>query len=106
LTYIPVTTSIISNKSISSWPHWNFIIWSSIIVVCAIVGKKSLLLKNLNDFFTELNDTFGEIDRVQTATTKFRSLRHGSCPASVYATDFRQQVCDINCNDNALIGAF
>jgi hypothetical protein len=39
-----------------------------------LLVKNSPLLKDLNDFLTEFNDTFGEIDRVQTATTKFRSL--------------------------------
>ena len=37
---ILVTTLTIFNRSISSWPHWNFVIWSSIIMICIIVGKK------------------------------------------------------------------
>jgi hypothetical protein len=34
------TSLKISNKSISSWHHWNFVIWSNIIVICTIVGEK------------------------------------------------------------------
>jgi hypothetical protein len=35
-----ITILKISNKSISSWHHWNFVIWSNIIVICTIVGEK------------------------------------------------------------------
>jgi hypothetical protein len=68
--------------------------------------KDSLLLENLDDFFIEFNDTFGEIDRVWTATTKIRSLCQGSCPTSIYAVDFCQLKCDVDWDDNALISAF
>jgi hypothetical protein len=49
---------------------------------------------------------FGEIDRVRTATTKFRSLQQGSRPASVYVADFYQLICDVDWDDNAIINAF
>jgi hypothetical protein len=68
--------------------------------------KNSPLLEDLDDFLTEFNDTFGEIDRVRTATTKFRSLQQGSRPASVYVADFYQLICDVDWDDNAIINAF
>ena len=68
--------------------------------------KKFPPLKELDDFLIEFNDICGEFDRVQTATTKFRSLRHGSYPTSIHVADFHQLVCDINWDDNALIGVF
>jgi hypothetical protein len=60
----------------------------------------------LDDFFMEFSDTFGETDKIRTATTKLWSLRQGSHPASVYTVDFRQLVCNVDLDDNALISAF
>jgi hypothetical protein len=54
-----------------------------------LLKKNSLLIKDLDDFFTKFNDTFGKTDRVRTATTKFCSLRQESRPASIYVADFR-----------------
>jgi hypothetical protein len=35
-----------------------------------LLEKNSLLLEDLDDFVIEFSDTFGETDRVRTATTK------------------------------------
>jgi hypothetical protein len=71
-----------------------------------LLVKNSPLLKDLNDFLTEFNDTFGEIDKVQTPIIKLHLLRQGSDLASVYTVNFHQLVCDINWNDNILINVF
>jgi hypothetical protein len=71
-----------------------------------ILEKNSLLLEDLGNFLIELSNTFGETHRVRTATTKLRSLCQGFRPASVYTTDFRQLVCDVDWNDNFLINEF
>jgi hypothetical protein len=71
-----------------------------------LLEKNSSLLEDLDDFFTEFNDIFGETDKVRTAITKLRSLRQGSCPASVNAVDFRQLACDDDWYDNTLINTF
>jgi hypothetical protein len=68
--------------------------------------KNSHLLKDLDDFLTEFNNTFGETDRARTATTKLFYLQQGSHLASVYAVDFRQLACDVDWDDNALISTF
>jgi hypothetical protein len=68
--------------------------------------KDSFLLEDLDDFLTEFNDTFGETDRIRTATTKIRSLCQGSRPISIYVADFRPLACDVDWDDNTLISAF
>jgi hypothetical protein len=68
--------------------------------------KNSPLFEDLDDILTEFNNTFGEIDRVQTATIKFCFLRQGSCPALVYVVDFRQLACDVNWDDIVFISVF
>jgi hypothetical protein len=54
---------------------------------------------------TKFNDTFGETDKVLTATTKIHLLCQGSRSASVYAEFFCQLAYDVNYDDNALISA-
>jgi uncharacterized membrane protein YgcG len=71
-----------------------------------LLEKDSLLFKDLYNFLTELNVTFGKTNRVQTVTTKIHSLCQRSRPPSVYITDFCQLTCDVDWDDNTLISAF
>lgn len=68
--------------------------------------KRSPILNNFELFLEAFAEAFGEHDKVRWATTKIRSLRQGVRPASVYASDFRQLVCDINWDEEALMSQF
>ena len=71
-----------------------------------LVEKNSPLLQDFHGFLEEFTNTFGETDRVRTATTKLRSLQQRARAASIYAAEFRQLACDVDWDDNALISAF
>jgi hypothetical protein len=71
-----------------------------------LLEKNSTLFDDLNDFLTEVNDTFGETNRVWMATTKLLSLRQWSLLASIYAIDFHQLTCDVDWDDNTLTNTF
>ena len=68
--------------------------------------KNAPLLEDLSNFFTEFNDTFGKIDRIQTIITKLLLLRQGFHLASIYAANFCQLECDFNRDDNIFINVF
>ena len=75
-------------------------------MVFTTCGENSLLLQDFHGFLEEFTNTFGETDRARTVTTKLRLLQQRARAASVYATKFRQLVCDVDWDDNALINAF
>lgn len=68
--------------------------------------KRSSILNNFETFLEAFAEAFGEHDKVRWATTKIRSLRQGMRSTSVYASDFRQLVCDINWDEEALMSQF
>jgi hypothetical protein len=84
LAYIPITTWTIFNRSILSWPHWNFDIWSSIIVDCTIVGEKILLF--LKTWKTFLHLTLNSMTHL-AKLSKFKRLQQSFV---CYAKDFFQ----------------
>lgn len=68
--------------------------------------KRSPILNNFETFLEAFAEAFGEHDKARWATTKIRALRQGTRSASVYASDFRQLVCDINWGEEALMSQF
>ena len=99
LTYIPIIASTIYNNPIGA-SQVSFIgtllYRVALLWFASTLEKDFPLLEDLDNFLTEFNVTFGEIDKVQIATTKIHLLRQGSRPASIYATDFRQLACDVD----------
>jgi len=71
-----------------------------------LLEKNSPIFANLDTFLIEFNNTFGNIDRVQTATTKFRLLQQKSRATSTYAIEFQLFANDVDWDDNTLISAF
>ena len=65
--------------------------------------KNEAILSNFEAFLGALSEAFDEHDKICSATTKIRSLRQGTRPASNYASEFRQLACDINWDEPALI---
>lgn len=58
--------------------------------------KNSSILSNFETFLEVFEEAFGKHDKARWATTKIRSLYQRSHSVFVYASDFRQLVCDIN----------
>ena len=54
------------------------------------------LLDYFDAFLKEFEATFGNSDKVRIAATKICTLSQGSYPASIYASEFCQIVCDLN----------
>ena len=63
-------------------------------------------LYNLDLFFQEFGENFGDFDRVTVAANKIHSLRQGYQSASAYASDFRQVSCDLKWGEDALVDMF
>ena len=57
-------------------------------------------------FILELESCFGETDKQRIAVSKLRNMRQGSCPASVYASEFRRVAVDVEWDDLALRDCF
>ena len=72
----------------------------------SLFEKRSPILSNFETFLEAFVEAFGEHDKAHWATTKIRSLRQVAHSASVYASDFRQLVCDINWDEEALMSQF
>ena len=68
--------------------------------------QRSSILNNFDTFLAAFSEAFGEHDKIRWTTTKVRSLRQGSRSASLYASEFRQLVCDINWGEEALMSQF
>jgi hypothetical protein len=63
-------------------------------------------LNNFEVFLAGFVEVFEDHDKACSATTKICVLRQGSCPAFVYASDFRLLACDINWDKEALMNQF
>ena len=65
--------------------------------------KNSSILVDLDNFLAKFNNTFGDIDRIRTTTTRLRFLQQKSRAVSTYAAEFRLLANDVDWDDNALI---
>ena len=63
-------------------------------------------MSNFEAFLQAFVEAFAEHDKVPVAASKIYSLRQGSRPASVYASDFRQLAADINWGEEAFMCQF
>ena len=70
-----------------------------------LLKKNSPILADLDNFLVEFN-IFGDIDRIQIAITKFRSLQQKPRAALTYAVEFRFFANDVDWDNNALINTF
>jgi hypothetical protein len=68
--------------------------------------RRALVLNNFEAFFAAFAEAFEDHDKARSTTTKIRIIQRRSCPASVYASDFRLLACDINWDEEALINQF
>ena len=68
--------------------------------------NRSPILSNFEAFLQAFAEAFAEHDKARVAASKIYSLRQGSRPASVYASDFRQLAADINWGEEALMCQF
>jgi len=71
-----------------------------------ILETSSLLLQNFNAFMAEFEVVFGDNDKARTSANKLRRLQQGTCSAIVYASEFKQLVCDVNWGEAVLIDQF
>lgn len=71
-----------------------------------LLENESELLRDFELFILEFEATFGDSDKIRTASNKIRSLTQGSRPASAYASEFHQIACDLDWGESALISQF
>ncbi|KAH7306614.1 hypothetical protein KP509_22G022100 [Ceratopteris richardii] len=71
-----------------------------------ILEKNMAVLHDYEGFLQELTSTFGDEDTSQVAETKLRKLRQGNRPASTYASEFRQLICDLTWHEDYFISQF
>ncbi|KAH7292053.1 hypothetical protein KP509_29G049500 [Ceratopteris richardii] len=71
-----------------------------------ILEKDMAVLHNYEAFLGELVATFGDADTSRVAETKLRKLRQGNRPASTYASEFRQLICDLTWHEDYFISQF
>lgn len=66
----------------------------------------SSIMSNLELFWRDFEDAFGDLDRAATAANKIRSLKQGFSSASEYAASFRRLASDLDWGDAALVDQF
>ena len=71
-----------------------------------LVMKNSPLLQDFDDFLEKITNVFGETDKTRMEATKNCSLQQQLQATFICAAEFLQLTCDIDWNNNALIGAF
>ena len=64
------------------------------------------IMSNLEEFLTEFEETFGELDRATTAANQIRNLYQGSMSASQYVATFRRLSSDLDWGEGALLDQF
>ena len=63
-------------------------------------------MNNFEVFLATFVEAFEDYDKAFSATTKIHVLRQGLCLASVYASDFKLLVCNINWDEEVLMNQF
>ncbi|KAH7432751.1 hypothetical protein KP509_07G038000 [Ceratopteris richardii] len=71
-----------------------------------ILEKDMAILHDYEEFLGELIATFGDADTSRVAETKLRKLRQGNRPASTYASEFRELICDLAWHEDYFISQF
>ncbi|KAH7278834.1 hypothetical protein KP509_38G058100 [Ceratopteris richardii] len=71
-----------------------------------ILEKDMAVLHDYEGFLRELIATFGDADTSRVAETKLQKLRQGNRPASTYASEFRQLICDLTWHEDYFISQF
>jgi hypothetical protein len=71
-----------------------------------LMEKSSPLLSDMQEFSTQFEASFGDMDKAWSAAIKIRNLHQGTRPASFYASEFQQLASDLNWDDAALMEQF
>ncbi|OMJ14567.1 Retrotransposon-derived protein PEG10 [Smittium culicis] len=70
------------------------------------IEKGSSVLFDYELFMIEFSKVFDDPQRTQTANDAIRALRQGSTPVSMYASEFRRLMMDLDWNESALVSQF
>ena len=79
---------------------------SALVWFAPLLETASPLLSDFKAFLAEFKATFGNSDKVRTASNKIRKLQQGRRPAAIYASEFRLLACDLSWDNAALIDQF
>ena len=71
-----------------------------------LLENESELLSNFEALIHEIEATFGDSDKMRTASNKIWSLTQGSQPASVYTSEFCQIAFNLDWGEAALMSHF
>ncbi|OMJ23595.1 Retrotransposon-derived protein PEG10 [Smittium culicis] len=70
------------------------------------IEKGSLVLQDYEVFLKEFSKVFDDPQRTQTANDAIRALHQGTTPVSMYASEFRRLLMDLDWNESALVSQF
>ncbi|OMH80914.1 Retrotransposon-derived protein PEG10, partial [Zancudomyces culisetae] len=70
------------------------------------IEKGSPVLQDYELFMKEFSKVFDDLQRTQTANDAIRALRQGSTTVSMYSSEFRRLMMDLDWNESALVSQF